>query len=111
MPSWHGQQGTMAGDDAVTPCYPLDQDRFVKPNSGIDAAICATCALECVHALRDEPDVEGLPHHGCLAPILAVPGKVSRPESGHSFRLPVCCLTEIDGRPRIRLRAAGYLRT
>jgi hypothetical protein len=23
--------------------------------------------------------------------------------------LPVCCLTEIDGRPRIRLRAAGYL--
>ena len=25
------------------------------------------------------------------APILAVPGKVSRPESGHSFRLPVCC--------------------
>ena len=37
------------------------------------------------------------------APILAVPGKVSRPESGHSFRLPVCCLTEIGGRPRIRL--------
>ena len=33
------------------------------------------------------------------------PGKVSRPESGHSFRLPVCCLAEIDGRPRIRLRA------
>jgi Helix-turn-helix domain len=40
-----------------------------------------------------------------------ISGKVSRPESGHWFRLPVCCLTEIDGRPRIRLRAAGYLRT
>ena len=39
------------------------------------------------------------------------PGKVSRPESGHSLRLPVCCLTAIDERPRIRLRATGCLRT
>jgi hypothetical protein len=38
-------------------------------------------------------------------PSSPFPGKVSRPESGHSFRLPVCCLTEIDGRPRMRLRA------
>jgi hypothetical protein len=37
-------------------------------------------------------------------------GKVSLPESGHSFRLPVCCVTKIDGQPWIRLRTAGYLR-
>ncbi len=37
-----------------------------------------------------------------LHPSSPFPGKVSRPESGHSFRLPVCCLTEIDGRPRTR---------
>ena len=38
---------------------------------------------------------------GRLAPSSPLPGKVSRPESGHSFRLPVCCLTNIGGRPRI----------
>jgi hypothetical protein len=31
--------------------------------------------------------------------VIRSPGKVSCPESGHSFRLPVCCLTEIEGAP------------
>jgi hypothetical protein len=39
-------------------------------------------------------------------PSSPFPGTVSRPESGHSFRLPVCCLTEIDGRPRIKVASS-----
>jgi hypothetical protein len=46
-----------------------------------------------------------------LRPSSPFPGQSEPPESGYSFRLLICCLTELDGWLRIRLRAAGDLRT
>jgi len=39
----------VAGKDASVA---IDQDRIYKPNSAMLAAICATCASECVRGLR-----------------------------------------------------------